>query len=42
MIADAGGLKLCAAIYHLLTFVSQLPYAKDYECRSQEHREYLG
>ena len=48
-IADAGGWRLCAAIYHLLTFfvsvawtTYRLPYAKDYECKSQEHREYLG
>ena len=48
MVVDAGGWNICAAIYHLLTFVSEawatyrLPYAKDYECKSQEHREYLG
>ena len=46
-IADAGGWRLCAAIYHLLFFVSvawatyRLPYAKDYECKSQEHRKYI-
>jgi len=47
-IADASGWRLCAAIYHPSTFVLvawatyRLPYAKDYECKSQGHREYLG
>ena len=47
-IADASGWRLCAAIYHPVTFILlawatyRLPYAKDYECKSQGHREYLG
>jgi len=48
VIADASPWRLCAAIYHPQTSVLlawatfRLPYAKDFEGRSQGHREYLG
>ena len=47
-IADASPWRLCAAIFHPVTFALlawstfRLPYAKDYQGKSQGHREYLG
>ena len=47
-LSDASPWRLCAALYHPITFVLlawatlRLPYAKDVEGRSQGHREYLG
>jgi hypothetical protein len=48
VVSDASSWRLCAALYHPVTFVLlgwatlRLPYAKDLEGRSQGHREYLG